>query len=273
MPELPEVETIARELHELLVGRTITAVEVCWPRTIATPSPTQFERQIVGQTVQAVDRRGKFLVLQLSEGTTLLVHLRMSGQLLWESAASPSEKHLRVVFTLDDGSTLRFRDQRKFGRMWLVDDPQVVLGRLGPEPLVDDFTPDALARRLARHSGMLKPLLLNQGFLAGLGNIYADEVLFRAGLHPQRKANSLNEDEVVRLYRAIRQVLEEAITGQGTTFDGVYQQVNGASGGFQDSLQVYGRTGEPCPRCGKPIERVTVGGRSTHFCPHCQPAP
>ncbi|MCR4407300.1 MAG: bifunctional DNA-formamidopyrimidine glycosylase/DNA-(apurinic or apyrimidinic site) lyase [Anaerolineae bacterium] len=273
MPELPEVETIARKLRKPLVGRTITAVEICWPRTIAAPSPTEFERQIVGQTVQAVGRRGKFLVLQLSEGATLLVHLRMAGQLLLKSSVSPPGKHVRVVFTLDDGSTLRFRDQRKFGRMWLVDDPQVVLGKLGPEPLADDFTPQVLARLIGRRSGMLKPLLLNQSFLAGLGNIYADEVLFRAGLHPRRKADSLNETEVTQLYHAIRQVLEEAITGQGTTFDGVYQQVNGSSGAFQDSLQVYRRAGKPCPRCGTPIERTTVGGRGTHFCPHCQPVP
>ncbi len=273
MPELPEVETIARELRERLVGRTMTGAEVHWPRTIATPSPAEFERQVVGQTVQAVGRRGKFLLLQFSEGPTLLVHLRMSGQLLLEPRPVPLGKHVRVVFTLDDGTTLRFQDQRKFGRMWLVDDPQVVLSGLGPEPLADDFTPQVLARLIGRRSGMLKPLLLNQSFLAGLGNIYADEVLFRARLHPRRRANSLNEAEVSRLYHAIRQVLGEAITGQGTTFDGMYQRVNGASGSFQDSLLIYGRAGEVCRECGTRIERIALGGRGTHFCPRCQPVP
>jgi formamidopyrimidine-DNA glycosylase len=273
LPELPEVETIARELRAHLIGRTIIDAEVRWARSIATPSPAEFEQQVVGRTVQSVDRRGKFLALHLSGGTTLLVHLRMSGQLLLDPCASPSEKHVRVVLTLDDGTVLRFQDQRKFGRMWLVHDPCVVLGGLGPEPLTDDFTPDIFVRLISQRSGMLKPLLLNQSFLAGLGNIYTDETLFRARLHPRRKANSLNEAEIVRLYHAIRQVLCEAITGQGTTFDGVYQRVNGASGSFQDSLLVYGRAGEPCRKCGTPIERIVLGGRGTYFCPHCQPTP
>lgn len=273
MPELPEVETIARELRSCLIGRTITGAEVRWARSIAMPSPAEFEQQVIGQMVQAVDRRGKLLLLHLSGGATLLVHLRMSGQLLLDPCVSPVDKHVRVILTLDDGSTLRFQDQRKFGRMWLVHDPQVVLGGLGPEPLADDFTSEVLAHLIARRSGMLKPLLLNQSFLAGLGNIYADEVLFRARLHPRRKANSLNDAEIARLYCAIRQVLSEAITGQGTTFDGVYQRVNGASGNFQDNLLVYGCAGESCRECGSPIERITLGGRGTHFCPHCQPAP
>ena len=273
MPELPEVETIARELRVRLIGRTITGAEIRWARSIATPSPAEFEQRVIGRTVQAIGRRGKFLLLHLSGGATLLVHLRMSGQLLLAPRLSPSEKHVRVVLTLDDGSTLRFQDQRKFGRMWLVRDPQVVLGGLGPEPLAKDFTLDVFVRLIERRSGMLKPLLLNQSFLAGLGNIYADEALFRARLHPRRKANSLNEDEIARLYRAIRQVLGEAISGRGTTFDGVYRRVNGDSGGFQESLLVYGRTGEPCRECGTSIERIVLGGRGTHFCPHCQPAP
>lgn len=273
MPELPEVETIARELRTCLSERTITGAEVRWARSIATPSPAEFERQIVGQTVQAVGRRGKFLLLHLAAGTTLLVHLRMSGQLLLEPCIPSSEKHVRVVLTLDDGRVLRFQDQRKFGRMWLVHDPQVVLGGLGPEPLADDFTLDVFTRLIGQRSGMLKPLLLNQSFVAGLGNIYADEVLFRARLHPRRKANSLDEADISRLYHAIRRVLNEAIIGQGTTFDGVYQRVNGASGGFQESLLVYGRGGELCRQCATPIERIVLGGRGTHFCPRCQSPP
>jgi formamidopyrimidine-DNA glycosylase len=273
VPELPEVETIARELRARLIGRTITGAEIRWARSIAMPSPTEFEQQVVGRAVQAVGRRGKFLLLHLSDGAALLVHLRMSGRLLLEPRIPPSEKHVRVALTLDDGYVLRFQDQRKFGRMWLVRDPQVVLGGLGPEPLEDDFTPEVFARLIGRRSGMLKPLLLNQCFLAGLGNIYADESLFRARLHPRRRANSLSEAEVTRLYHALRQVLSEAITGQGTTFDGVYRRVNGASGDFQESLLVYRRAGKACRECGTPIERFVLGGRSTHFCPHCQPAP
>jgi len=273
LPELPEVETIARELRACLVGRTITGTEVRWARSIATPSPAEFEQQTIGRTVQAVGRRGKFLLLHLSGEATLLVHLRMSGQLLLEPRVSPPGKHARVVIALDDGSALHFQDQRKFGRMWLVRDPRVVLGGLGPEPLADDFTPDVFTRLIGRRRGMLKPLLLNQSFLAGLGNIYADETLFRARLHPRRKANSLNEAEIARLYHAIRQVLSEAVANQGTTFDGVYRRVDGDSGGFQESLLVYGRAGEPCRECGTLVERIVMGGRGTHFCPHCQPAP
>jgi formamidopyrimidine-DNA glycosylase len=273
LPELPEVETIARELRVCLVGRTITGAEVRWERSIATPSSAEFKQQIIGRTVQAVGRRGKFLLLHLSGGATLLVHLRMSGQLLLAPCASPPEKHVRMIFALDDGSALRFQDQRKFGRMWLVRDSQVVLGGLGPEPLANGFTLDDFIHLISRRSGMLKPLLLNQSFLAGLGNIYADEALFQARVHPRRKANSLNEAEIARLYHAIRRVLGEAISGQGTTFDGVYQRVDGASGNFQGSLLVYGRAGEPCRECGTPIERIVLGGRGTHFCPHCQPAP
>lgn len=273
MPELPEVETIACELQSCLIGRAITAVEIHWPRTIATPSPAEFKRRLSGQTVQGVGRRGKFLLVRLSGGATLLIHLRMSGRLLLASPESSPEKHVRVAFFLDDGSVLYFQDTRKFGRMWLVDDPQLVLRKLGPEPLSDDFTLETFTRLIAKRSGRLKPLLLNQSFLAGLGNIYADEALFRARLHPCRRANSLDEAEITRLYHAIRQVLGEAITRQGTTFDGSYQRVDGSSGDFQHSLRVYQRTGEPCQNCGTAIERITLGGRGTHFCPRCQPAP
>ena len=285
MPELPEVETVARGLRASLVGRTIVGVEVRWARSIISSDPAAFARRLAGQAVTGVGRRGKWLVVALSGGGTLLVHLRMTGQLVLgpgggygESPCSdgecPDDRHVRVLLFLDDGRCLRFSDTRKFGRLWLVDDPAGVLGELGPEPLGDDFTVARLQDMLARRRGRIKPLLLNQRFLAGLGNIYTDEALWRAGIHPLRRAGTLSPAEMRRLHRAIRFVLRAAIASGGTTLpDGTYQQADGRSGEFASQLAVYGRAGQPCPRCGTAIERIRVSQRGTHFCPHCQSLP
>ncbi len=274
MPELPEVETVARGLRASLVGRTITGVEVRWARSIIPSSPTVFARRLTGQTVTGVGRRGKWVVITLSGGDTLLVHLRMTGQLVLGPGEPLDDRHVRVLFFLDDGQILRFSDQRKFGRLHLVDDPSGVLDELGPEPLADDFTATRLGEMLARRRGRIKPLLLNQRCLAGLGNIYTDEALWRARIHPLRQANSLIPADVRRLHRAIRAVLRAAIAAGGTTLpDAAYQQADGRSGEFADRLAVYGRAGQSCPRCGTTIERFRVSQRGTHFCPRCQSLP
>jgi formamidopyrimidine-DNA glycosylase len=274
MPELPEVETVARGLRVSLVGCAITGVEVCWVPTLVPPDPVTFARRLVGQVVSGVERRGKWIVIALDDGDTLLVHLRMTGQLVLEPVHSPDDRHVRALFSLGDGRRLRFSDQRKFGRIVLTADPQDKLGELGPEPLADDFTAERLQEMLARRRGRIKPLLLNQRFVAGLGNIYADESLWRAGVHPLRQAGGLGSAEVRRLHQGIRSVLQAAINGGGTTLaDSAYRQPDGRQGEFYDLLAVYGREGQPCVRCGVLIERIVVGQRGTHFCPRCQPLP
>ena len=271
MPELPEVETLARDLRPLLVGAKFADVEVRWPRTVALPAAEEFARQLPGHEILDVGRRAKFLLLSLSGPCYLLIHLRMSGQVRVEPGTTLPDNHVRLIFHLADGRQLIFSDTRKFGRVYLLDDPSIVLGHLGPEPLADDFTVDAFADLLSRRKGALKPLLLNQRFLAGLGNIYTDEALFVAGLHPLRKADTLSGGEVRRLYAAIRQVLQRAIGNRGTTLaDGRYRDAQGQPGHNRESLLVYHRQGEPCLRCGTPIQRIVVAGRGTHFCPTCQ---
>jgi formamidopyrimidine-DNA glycosylase len=270
MPELPEVETVARGLQEPLVGRTIVGVSVRWPRTVAVPTVEEFKTDLVGRQVTSVGRRGKYVVIGLDQGY-LLIHLKMSGRLRVVPASDPRDEHVHTAFDLNSGHQLRFRDVRKFGRVYLVDDPAQVTAGLGPEPLADDFALDQFRRLLARRSGRLKSLLLNQAFLAGLGNIYADEALFAARLHPLRKANSLTSDGQANLYAAIQRVLRQAINDRGTTLDDRgYTDAEGQSGTYQEQIAVYGRKGDLCYVCHTPIERIVVGGRSTHFCPHCQ---
>lgn len=271
MPELPEVETIAADLRRELVGATFTRVKVRWPAIVATHSTNEFSRRLRGQNVLDVRRRGKFLVVQLSGGDALLFHLRMTGQLLLRHCGCPRDPHDHVIFHLADGRELRYCDQRKFGRIHLVRDVGEIVGRLGPEPLADNFTLEQFAAMLARRRGALKPLLLNQRFLAGLGNIYTDEALFIARLHPRRRADTLSPEEVRRLYDAIHVVLRAAIAGRGTTFNGSYRDAYGQEGHYQGELRVFGREEANCPRCGATIRRLIVGGRGTRICPKCQP--
>jgi formamidopyrimidine-DNA glycosylase len=274
MPELPEVETVARGLWASLIGRTIVGVQVYWPRSVVPPDPTAFARRLAGQTVADVGRRGKWVVITLRGGDTLLIHLRMSGRLILRSDEPLDDRHLRVFCALDDGEQLCFFDQRKFGRLVLTSDPQKVLGNLGPEPLEDEFTAERLGEMLGHRRGRIKPLLLNQRFLAGLGNIYTDEALWRARIHPLRQADTLTPVEVQRLHQGIRTVLQAAIDGGGTTLsDAGYQQADGRSGEFAGQLAVYGRAEQPCPRCRADIKRIRVSQRGTHFCPDCQVLP
>jgi formamidopyrimidine-DNA glycosylase len=270
MPELPEVETVARGLRSLLVGRTIVDVIVGWPRTIARPAVDEFAKGIVGRRVVSVGRRGKYVVIGLDQ-SYLLVHLKMSGRLLVVPADEPMDKHVHLLLDLDGGWQLRFRDVRKFGRVYLVEDPAEVTAGLGPEPLSDDFTLSEFRRLLTRRRGRLKSLLLNQHFLAGLGNIYADETLFASHLHPLRRADTLTPNEQARLYEAIRTVLGRAVESRGTTLsDGGYTDARGEMGAYQERIAVYGRGGKPCLRCQSSIERMVISGRSAHFCPRCQ---
>jgi formamidopyrimidine-DNA glycosylase len=271
MPELPEVETYARDLAGSLSGRRFTGARVDWPRQLPLNGAEELDGRIRGQVVEAVGRRGKYLVLRLT-ADHLLVHLKMSGRLQIVPAETARNPHAHLVFGMDGGDELRFHDPRKFGRIYLLADVEPVLGPLGPEPLGADFTADLFGKMIAGRRGRLKPLLLDQRFLVGLGNIYVDESLWEARLHPLRSADSLSEDEILRLHAAIRGVLGRAVEARGTSFSTAgYRDLSGNMGEMQGSLAVFRRTGEPCPRCGRPIERMVVGQRSTHFCPGCQP--
>lgn len=270
MPELPEVETVVRGLREPLAGRTITGAHYDWANTLETPDAPQFVDRIVGQTVRELDRRGKYILIRLT-ADTLIVHLRMTGRLyvVPDDAERYADTWVRVMFQLDNAHQLRFSDSRKFGRCWLVSDPQDVVGALGPEPLEKAFTLDVFRERIAGRGGKLKPLLLDQHFIAGVGNIYADEALFMAGLHPERAANTLTAEDHARLHAAIRQVLSDGIAREGASVNW-YRKPDGSKGSAQNGLHVYGRTGEPCLRCGHPVEKLVVGQRGTHICPVCQ---
>lgn len=276
MPELPEVETYVRELAPALTGRTIQAAHVFWPRTIAEPLAGEFPDRIAGLTFDRFARRGKYMLLGMNDGSTLIVHLRMTGKLLILPADSERNPHTHVVMELDNGSALHYNDPRKFGRIWLVPDHSTVIAKLGPEPLDEAFRVEDFAARLAGRTAPIKSLLLDQRLVAGVGNIYADEALFRAGIHPARAGGSLTSDEIVRLHAAIRDVLQAGINRRGSTLGDSnlqnYIRPGGMPGDFQNEFFVFRRTGEPCLVCGTPIVRTVIGQRSTHFCPNCQPA-
>jgi len=273
MPELPEVETMARELREgsrergpSLVGKTITKVTLKWPRHIATPSPAEFRRRLPGQTIEALARRGKYLVFQLTRDV-MLIHLKMSGDLTFVNHAErrTPDQHAHTIFHFGDGGDLRFSDTRKFGKVFLVRRAEDVTGKLGPEPLEPDLTSAKLRDMLAARHRALKPLLLDQAFIAGMGNIYTDEALHLARLHPLRRSDSLTPPEARALWRSIRRALRAGLRHGGASVDWVYR-----GGNFQNHFRVYQRTGEPCFNCGTPIRRIVVGQRGTHFCPKCQ---
>ncbi|MGO0122356.1 DNA-formamidopyrimidine glycosylase [Desulfothermobacter acidiphilus] len=265
MPELPEVETIRRQLASQIVGSTVEEV-----RFFTSPPPWDF-RPLLGRRVIGVHRRGKWLWLELEKGLALLLHLGMTGQLVWETEPAPLPAHTHLVLRLGRGQ-LRFTDPRRFGRVELLDKEslqQRLEKRLGPEPLSPAFSVDYLTGVLARSRRSLKSLLLDQKIVAGLGNIYADEALFAAGIDPRRQAFTLTPQEIHRLHRAIREVLAEGLAHRGTSFRD-YVDAGGVPGAHRLFLRVYGREGQPCPRCGRPINKIKVAGRGTHFCSHCQ---
>ncbi len=307
MPELPEVETIRRKLRDgvpgkitadkpkgvregspahyhaggrkhgpetaspSLLGKRIRRAELLWEGTLAEPSADEFHLRILGQTIIDFGRRAKYLLIHLSDDT-LVVHLRMSGDLLVEAETDPVAPHHRLLLHLDGPSTssgqrcrLAFNDTRKFGRVWLLEDPAPLLAKLGPEPLDGLLTPENFYIRLRKRRRQLKPLLMDQSFIAGIGNIYADEALHRARLHPQTIASDLTPKQAALLLKSIQHVLLAGIEANGASIDWVYR-----GGDFQNQFQVYQRGDEPCYQCGTPIRRIVVGQRGTHFCPRCQ---
>ena len=269
MPELPEVQTILDALAPLILNCEIHSVTAVWPPVVDRPERALFERWMQGRRVVEVGRRGKYMLFRLDDDRWLILHLRMTGKVRLVDASEPLRPHDRLIFHLSDGRDWRFEDQRKFGRAYLVEDPAEVIAKLGPEPLGDDFTPGYLAQTLARRTAPIKSLLLDQRIVAGIGNIYADESLFRARIHPLRPGGSLTFGETGALVGAVKAVLSQALAEMGTTLRD-YRRPDGSVGAFQNSLQVFQRTGEPCPSCGAPIQRIVVGGRSTHFCPQEQ---
>lgn len=285
MPELPEVETVARDLRPLIVGATIIGARCSWARTLRSHVPAAFAAEIAGRQVEVVGRRAKLVVVELSGEVAVTIHLKMTGQLFVVPAATPVDPYVRLVLELADGREVRFRDIRKFGKVGLyARDPSTgelvterggsaVFAAIGPEPLDPAFTLRAFRQRLRGRKGRLKPLLLDQWFVAGIGNIYADEALWAARLHPLRTAGTLHPADERQLHDAIRSILAEAIERRGSSIDD-YTAPDG-DGSMQERLQVYQRTGEPCPRCGRPVKRIVIGARSTHFCSWCQrlPAP
>jgi len=268
MPELPEVETIKRDLAPKIVGRCFASVTLNWPKTVQIPSPEALCRRLVGKCIAGLDRRGKYLIFRLTNGEALVLHLRMSGSLLFDPQDEP-DPYCRAVFLLDDGARLHFRDPRKLGRMWLVEDENSIVGQLGPEPLAPDFTAEVLRERAKKRSAPIKAVLCDQEFLAGVGNMYADEALFAAGIHPMRAASSLSVEEIARLYQAICRVLEEATTSHGASIAD-YVRPDGKPGAAQFVFKVAHRGGQPCPVCATPIQRIPIRKRGSYFCPNCQ---
>jgi len=274
MPELPEVQTIVDDLNAAnILGVPIGGAKVFWKKTIAEPSAAGFCKRLRGRQFSTIHRRGKYLVFETDCQYTMLLHLRMSGRLHLVSVDTPRVKHEHVIITFQNQQELRFHDTRKFGRIHLIADPVRILERLGPEPLAREFTVKMLADRLRRHKRLLKPLLLDQAFVAGLGNIYVDEALWDAKLHPNRIAAELSMAEIKALHRAIPRVLKRGLKNLGTslgTGETNFYSVARHRGRNKDDLKVFRRTDLPCPRCKTKIERIVVGQRSTHICTYCQ---
>jgi formamidopyrimidine-DNA glycosylase len=289
MPELPEVETVRAGLERHVVGRTVADVQVLHPRVVRRDlaGPAGFAAAMAGRTVKRAERRGKYLWLALDDDEALLAHLGMSGQLLVGDPDRPLSPHVRARFTFTDGGAdLRFTDQRTFGHLMLVpfahgdlDGPgetrelPAPIAHIAPDPMEAAFDDGDFAARLTRRHTGVKRALLDQSLISGVGNIYADEALWRARLHWARPTETLKRGEVSRLLAAVREVLSQALRAGGTSFDALYVDVNGESGYFDRSLQAYGREGEPCSRCGTPIRRDAFMNRSSYSCPHCQPRP
>jgi len=265
MPELPEVETIKNELAPHIIGHTITAVTLFDERIVRQPPVAEFNSRLIGETITGVGRRGKYLIFSLTSGQWLIIHLKMTGS-LW---LTPPEKFVRAVIHLDGGTKIYFRDPRKFGVMWLVADKDTVGDKLGPEPLEAGFTTKTLAKSLAKRTAPIKALLCDQSLIAGIGNMYADEALFLARIHPMRPGGSLSKEEIERLHQAIRQVLTAGINDKGASTD-TYFRPSGDIGTAHFQFRVAHRRGESCPTCGTPLQRIPVRNRGSYFCPKCQ---
>jgi len=269
MPELPEVETIARQLRARGVeGKEILSVKISWAKTVEPLSTASFSKQICGTTIDEISRIGKWMMFSLSSGQTVMIHLRMAGSFSMEKGA-----HDRIVLRLSDGLTLYYRDTRKFGRWKLVDDPNEILGKLGPDALTRQFTLKYFREAMMKRHRMIKPMILDQSMVAGLGNIYADEALWESKVHPERLSDSLTDSEFAGLFNAIKHVLKVGVKNRGTSLGNGktnYRQVDGDSGGNRAVVNAYGREGNPCPRCKTPLIKTVVAQRGTTFCPVCQ---
>lgn len=273
MPELPEVETIVSDLRPQLVGRTIERCELSFPTIVRHPEPEEFVDGVVGAKIESVGRRGKYILIGLSHDLLLVIHLGMTGHLTVVDPTNPLTKHTHAVFSLDDGKQLRYRDPRRFGRLLLGDEQALLSAKkmplLGPEPIDPEFAAEELYRRLRRRRTALKAVLLDQTAIAGVGNIYADESLHRAGLRPDRIAGTVSRRSARRLHESLRESLQVAIQNRGSSVD-TYRDVWGEMGNQQERLLVYGRAGEPCFTCGRPLSSKRIAGRTTVFCRHCQ---
>ncbi len=265
MPELPEVETVKRELEKVVLGKKITEVCVHNPAVIRQIPPAKFKSGLAGAKIRKILRRAKVLILELDNGKSLVIHLKMTGQLVYPGNGKTS----RVSFRLSDGEWLDFNDQRLFAELRLLDDWHSLkfIQELGPEPF--DLSEEEFKKMLAAKKAKIKPLLLDQSFISGIGNLYAAEVLFRAGIHPERHASSLSEKEKKLLFKEIKETLKEAIQYKGSSVD-QYVRLSGEPGGYVKFHKVYDREGKPCLACGTPIKRISLGGRGTYFCPKCQ---
>jgi len=270
MPELPEVETIKNELTPHIVGHKLTGITLFWEGIVRQPPVADFCSRLIGQQITGLARRGKYLIVSLTGDDLLILHMKMSGSLLVSRDSSEPPKHTRAIIHLDEGISVFFRDPRKFGAMWLVKDRKAVTDKLGPEPLEADFTPQVLAQRLRNRTAQIKALLFDQSFIAGIGNMYADEALFAAGIHPTRPGGSLSQDEIKRLHGAIKQILWSAIGNKGASVAN-YFRPGGEEGTAQFEFKVAHGRGKYCPNCGTPIQRILVRNRGTYFCPRCQP--
>lgn len=273
MPELPEVETVRGQLEAVLPGRRVTAVDVLLPRMLQNVTPDELAERVVDHRFGTIARRGKFLLLHVGDEARLIIHLRMTGRLLVAGQNDEPDPYTRLTFTLDGGDELRFADVRTFGTLHYSGAPgegePPGLVNMGPEPLEDGFTADVLGAALEERRAPIKAVLLDQRRVAGLGNIYVDEALYLAGVHPERPGGSLSDVEIETLHEKIRTVLQEALVAGGTTIRD-YVDGRGVPGQFQQYLHAYGRAGEPCGRCGTEFIRLKIAGRSSHVCPTCQ---
>ena len=272
MPELPEVETVKNELTPRVVGRKFTGITLFWDGIVKQPSVANFRSRLIGQKITGLARHGKYLIVSLTSDDLLVIHLKMSGSLLMGQDSSEPPKYTRATLRLDNGTSIFFRDPRKFGAMWLVKDSHSITKKLGPEPLEADFTPQVLAQRLRNRKAPVKALLCDQSVIAGIGNMYADEALFAARIHPLRTGENLFPDEIARLHHAIQQVLRAAIGNKGASIVNYYRP-SGETGTAHFEFKVAHGRGKTCPICDDPIQRIAVRNRGTYFCLRCQPEP
>lgn len=273
MPELPEVETIRQDMIKKVKGKKIENVEIKNEKNIRIISPEQFKEKLKGRVIEDIQRRGKFLIINLDSDDLLIFHLKLTGRLLFSSVGRKEPKYVRIVFTFTDKSRLFFADIRGFADVFLIPRSDVetipAIKNMGPEPLSPDFNPDKLKQILGGKRGKIKPLLMDQSVIAGIGNIYSQEALYRAGIHPEREVSKLTEKEIEAIYRSLVDVLKEAIKYRGSSVD-AYLDLNGKEGNYVPHLKIYGKEGQICPRCGSSIKKKRVGGRGTYFCSKCQ---